>query len=160
MFWQFTKDMCEVPSPLSTGKAMEHPVAFRVVSSDWQAREDRAFLLVPTSYLPHFVSRSDDFQRRSQEVFQDGNDKLILEALVNFFFMGEDCETQVTLVTLFTIHRVPYVLCSTPTDQNLSPRPTLRGRCSVGRRKHFARLVLHAPFEVRSHVWRWIQFPM
>lgn len=30
-----------------------------------------------------------------QEVFQDGNDKLILEALVNFFFMGEDCATQV-----------------------------------------------------------------
>lgn len=30
-----------------------------------------------------------------QEVFQDGNDKLILEALVNFFFMGEDCADQV-----------------------------------------------------------------
>lgn len=29
-----------------------------------------------------------------QEVFQDGNDKLILEALVNFFFMGEDCADQ------------------------------------------------------------------
>eukprot|EP00903_Cladosiphon_okamuranus_P013311 g12406.t1 len=31
---------------------------------------------------------------KTKEVFQDGNDKLILEALVNFFFMGEDCETQ------------------------------------------------------------------
>ncbi|CAM9156617.1 unnamed protein product, partial [Hapterophycus canaliculatus] len=31
---------------------------------------------------------------KTKEVFQEGNDKLILEALVNFFFMGEDCETQ------------------------------------------------------------------
>lgn len=37
----------------------------------------------------------------SQEVFQDGNDKLIVEALVNFFFVGEDSSDQVNLAVAF-----------------------------------------------------------
>ncbi|CAN0260542.1 unnamed protein product, partial [Ectocarpus fasciculatus] len=31
---------------------------------------------------------------KTKEVFQDGNDKLILEALVNFFFIGEESTNQ------------------------------------------------------------------
>lgn len=33
-----------------------------------------------------------------QEVFRDGNDALILEALVNFFFIGKDDTNQVCLI--------------------------------------------------------------
>lgn len=35
-------------------------------------------------------------------MFQDGNDKLILEALVNFFFMGDDSTDQVKLTASVT----------------------------------------------------------
>lgn len=43
------------------------------------------------------MSRFSKLLVRKQEVFQDGNDKLILEALGNFFFMGDDNTDQVKL---------------------------------------------------------------
>lgn len=97
------------------------------------------------------VPRSDNIRRQWQEVFQDGNDKLILEALVNFFFMGEDCETQVVITIVHDLS-APHVC----TRIGFSPQPNF-ARPSQTSETFVARLVLHAPFRVWNH-WKSILF--